>query len=162
MSRHRPPEPPRGRRSRADRPAPSTVVDEIDWSGTVRSASLGFTVLVLGVLVTPVVAMMSPGATVVWPCIAGAAAFGLASARLGSAPAAILHGTMAAAGAYLLALPVLLAGPVMLPAPVPPALGVIALVVGPAAVFVSRQIWAATEHLAPAEAPERSRQGVSA
>ena len=95
-------------RLRADR-APWDAfrwLEDIDAPAAVRGASTGFSVLVIGGLLAPVVTSLLPllGRTVWLPLVA-ILAFAVAAARIGRACRPAVHGAVAAASSYLLVLP---------------------------------------------------------
>lgn len=89
-----------------------TFFESIDTPTAVRGASRGFTVLVLGGLSAPLIAMTVPPLGAVWLTLAAVVAFTLAGARIGAAARPAVHGAVAATLAYLLVLPLVLIGPV--------------------------------------------------
>ena len=82
--------------------------DRIDFPVAVRGASSGFSVLVIGVLLSVLIIRLAPSspALVVFfaPYVLGSF---VAARKVGNATAPVLHGMAAAVGAYLLTLPVL-------------------------------------------------------
>ncbi len=84
----------------------------IDTPTAVRGASRGFTVLVLGGLSAPLVAMTVPPLGAVWLTLAAVVGFALAGARIGTAVRPAVHGAVAATFAYVLVLPLVLIAPV--------------------------------------------------
>lgn len=90
----------------------NTAVDNffrsIDMPTAVRGASRGFSVLVLGGLSAPLVAVAVPMLGAVWLTLTAVVAFSLAGWRIGSASRPPLHGAVAAVMAYLLVLPLVL------------------------------------------------------
>lgn len=77
----------------------------IDGPAMVRAASTGFTVLLLGGLVAPLVAAMVPVVGRFWLVLVAVAAFVIAGSRIGAAAAPAVHGAVAAVSSYLLMLP---------------------------------------------------------
>ena len=81
----------------------------IDFPVAVRGASSGFSVLVIGVLLSqliPLLAPSSPALVVVFaPYVLGSY---VAARKVGNATVPALHGVAASVGAYLLTLPLLL------------------------------------------------------
>jgi hypothetical protein len=81
----------------------------IDFPVAVRGASSGFSVLVIGVLLSQLILLLapsSPGLVVVFaPYVLGSY---VAARKLGNATVPALHGVAASVGAFLLTLPVLL------------------------------------------------------
>ncbi len=80
----------------------------IDVPNAVRGASTGFSVLLLGGLVAPMVTLASTALAIVWLTGVAVVAFAVAArrSRLAGAPAA--HGAFAALFSYVLVLPLLL------------------------------------------------------
>lgn len=93
--------PPTGK---APPPAP-----RIDFPVAVRGASSGFSVLVIGALLSQVILLVAPRApalvVVFGPYVLGSY---VAARKVGTATAPVLHGMAASVGAFLLTLPVLL------------------------------------------------------
>lgn len=87
-------------------PVPAT---RIDFPVAVRGASSGFSVLVIGVLLSQLILIVAPSApalaVVFAPYVLGSY---VAARKVGNATFPALHGIAAAVGAYLLTLPVLL------------------------------------------------------
>lgn len=86
-------------------------------STLVRAASAGFTVLLLGGLLGPIVVALLPLAPeqepVVfgwWTTVVAIAGFVFAGSRIGESAQPAVHGAGAAVGAYLLVLPLLIFG----------------------------------------------------
>lgn len=72
----------------------------------VRGASRGFTVLVLGGLLTPVVAAVAPAVlTQFWVLLVAVVAFALAGAKARATECPWLHGAAAAVGSFTLLIP---------------------------------------------------------
>lgn len=71
----------------------------------VRGASSGFTVLVLGELLLPLVGMASPVLAGLWLSLVGATGFVIAGRKVGRARRPLLQGAAAALGALTLTLP---------------------------------------------------------
>jgi Osmosensitive K+ channel histidine kinase len=80
-------------------------LDGVDWVVAVRGASLGFSVLVIGGLVQPLVAMAVPPLGVVWLLLVAVVAFAVAGRRIGAAVTPALHGAVAAMMGYFLVVP---------------------------------------------------------
>lgn len=80
----------------------------IDGPAAVRAASAGFTVLLLGGLLTPIAAQFLPVVGQFWLTIVAVVAFAVAGSRIGAARVAPLHGACAALGGYLIVLPLVL------------------------------------------------------
>ena len=83
----------------------------IDPPTAVRAASRGFSVLVLGGLSAPLVAMAVPPLGAVWLTLTSVLAFTLAGVRIGAASRPAVHGAVAATLAYVLVLPLVLISP---------------------------------------------------
>lgn len=80
----------------------------IDGPVMVRAASTGFTVLLLGGLVAPLVAALVPMVGRYWLVVVAIVAFVIAGSRIGAAGAPAVHGAVAAVSSYLLMLPVVM------------------------------------------------------
>lgn len=78
--------------------------------GVVKGASRGFTVLLVGGAVQPLVGATFPPAGYVWLALTAAIAFAWSASVATRAGAPIVHGVLAALGAYLLVLPVVAMG----------------------------------------------------
>ncbi|MHA6793043.1 hypothetical protein ACVGVM_05885 [Pseudonocardia bannensis] len=89
-----------GRRGSAD--------GTIDGPTAVRAASTGFTILLLGGLLTPIAATYLPVIGRFWLLLTAVVAFAVAGRRIGTARIPALHGACAALGSYLLVLPLVL------------------------------------------------------
>lgn len=86
-------------------------VDLIDVTRCINGASTGFSVLVLGGLLSALVVHLAPVVGYVWLPLTAVVAFATAAARPGKAIKPSLHGAISALSAYLLVLPlVILAG----------------------------------------------------
>lgn len=83
--------------------AQHTVVDGVE---AVRAASAGFTVLLLGGLVAPLVARVVPVVGSYWLAVVAAVAFVTAGSRIAGAAVPAIQGATAAVGGYLLIVPV--------------------------------------------------------
>lgn len=83
----------------------STASDGLDAAAVVRGASRGFTVLVLGGLLTPVVAAVVPALTQSWILLVAVGAFALAGAKARATERPWLHGAAAAVGSLTLLIP---------------------------------------------------------
>ena len=94
--------------SSANRAGPA---DRIDFPVAVRGASLGFSVLLIGILLSAVLGVLEPTVHMVATYAVYALAFHLAARKTGTATAPALHGATAAAAAYLLVLPLILRDP---------------------------------------------------
>jgi hypothetical protein len=79
----------------------------VDWPQAVRGASRGFTVLLIGALLGPLLATV-PVIGPPWLLIATAAGFVVAAWRTGDALTPAVHGATAAVLSFLLVLPMLL------------------------------------------------------
>jgi hypothetical protein len=81
----------------------------IDFPVAVRGASSGFTVLVIGVLLSQLILLVAPGSpalvVVFAPYVLGSY---VAARKVGNATVPVLHGIAASVGAFLLTVPVLL------------------------------------------------------
>ncbi len=81
----------------------------IDFPVAVRGASSGFSVLVIGVLLSQLILLLAPNSpalvVVFAPYVLGSY---VAARKIGNAAVPVLHGMAAAVGAFLLTLPVLL------------------------------------------------------
>lgn len=96
-------------RSRGDQSAAQGMfgwLEDIDAPTAVHGASTGFSVLVIGGLLAPVIASLLPtlGRTVWLPLVA-ILAFVVAAIRIGKACRPAVHGAVAASLSYLLVLP---------------------------------------------------------
>lgn len=96
-------------RSRGDRSTAQGVfgwLEDIDAPNAVRGASNGFSVLVIGGLLAPVIGSLLPmlGRTVWLPLVA-ILAFVVAATRIGRAYRPGVHGAVAAFSSYVLVLP---------------------------------------------------------
>jgi hypothetical protein len=80
-------------------------LDEIDPVAAVRGSSAGFSVLVLGGLLAPVLAVKVPAIGSIALVATALIGFATAAARQGSSVRPSLQGALAAIGAYLLVLP---------------------------------------------------------
>lgn len=85
-------------------------LESIDPAATVRGASRGFTVLLLGGLVQPVTAML-PVVGLVWLPLTAMVAFVVAAWKPGGSASFPLYGAVSGLGAYLLMLPLVLLQP---------------------------------------------------
>ncbi|MEV4731864.1 hypothetical protein [Saccharopolyspora sp. NPDC049426] len=94
-----------GRRG-SKHPAP-----KVDVVAAVRGASTGFSVLLLGGAIAPLVEMAVPIAALLWLPLVALTAFAVAGARTGSANSSLLQGAIAAVGSYLLILPIVVIVP---------------------------------------------------
>lgn len=83
----------------------STASDGSGTAAVVRGASRGFTVLVVGGLLTPVVAAVVPALTQWWILLVAAVAFALAGAMVRTTERPALHGAVAATGSLTLLVP---------------------------------------------------------
>lgn len=83
----------------------SKWTDRVDWNHVPRGASTGFTVLVIGGLVQPLVSLALPPLGVVWLIVVAVAAFAIAGRRIGDASSPPLHGAVAALASYFLVVP---------------------------------------------------------
>jgi hypothetical protein len=119
--------------------APSTV-GAIDSNGMVRGASLGFTVLILGVLVTPAVAMVSGPVAGGWPYLATVVAVAVAGMRIDPASRPLLNGALVGLLTYSLAAPFLMFGPIVLSSARLWALCLLAPVAGAATVLARKRL----------------------
>ena len=88
-----------------------------DETALVRGASTGFTVLIIGELMSPLVAGIHPVIGLLWLSLVGAAGFVVAGSRIGTARRTWLQGALAALAALTLTIPLrMLAGPLALAA----------------------------------------------
>lgn len=90
---------------------PASWLESIDPVATVRGASRGFTVLLLGGLVQPIATAYLPVIGVVWLPLTALAAFVVAAWRPGNSAIPWRYGALAAIGAYLLIVPLVLLQP---------------------------------------------------
>ncbi|SNR84277.1 hypothetical protein SAMN06265360_12254 [Haloechinothrix alba] len=90
------------------RPSGERALGSIDTPNAVRGASTGFTVLLLGGLLMPLVATVAPPLGGVWLTATAILAFGIAGARIGNSALPARHGAVAAVGSYLLIVPLLM------------------------------------------------------
>ncbi|GAA4815417.1 hypothetical protein ACFQ0K_07125 [Nocardioides caeni] len=86
-------------------PAP---VPRIDVPNAVRGASTGFSILLIGGLLAPILTIVSSLAAAVWLAGVAVLAFAVAARRSQGAGIPVLHGIFAAVLAYVLVLPLLL------------------------------------------------------
>lgn len=77
----------------------------LDWAEAARGASAGLSVLVVGGLVQPVVAVLAPPLGAVWLVVVAVVAFAVAGRRIGTASAPLRQGAVCAVLAYLFVLP---------------------------------------------------------
>jgi hypothetical protein len=87
----------------APRPRP-----RIDVPVAVRGASTGFSILIIGGLMSPIIAAFSPPLAGTWLTAVAIAAFAISARRVGLASVPVLHGAFAAVASYVLVLPLLL------------------------------------------------------
>jgi hypothetical protein len=81
-------------------------LDEIDPVAAVRGSSSGFTVLVIGGLLAPAIAVRVPVVGSLALVLTAVAGFATAASRRGNTTRPVLQGVVAAVGAYLLVLPI--------------------------------------------------------
>lgn len=93
------------------RPTPSEPVGRVDLPFAIRGASLGFSVLLIGILLSTVVSVAKPAVGLALSSVPYVLAFFLAARRTGAATAPALHGVVAATVAYALVLPLILRDP---------------------------------------------------
>jgi hypothetical protein len=86
-------------------------LDGVDMAAAIRGSSRGFTVLVLGGLAAPAIAVLSGVLGTVVLTGSAVAAFVVAAMRPGTSTRPGLHGLLAAVGAYLMVLPLVLLAP---------------------------------------------------
>lgn len=86
-------------------------IDAVDVSVAIRGASAGFSVLLVGGLVQPLVEGRIPGVGQAWLPLVALFAFVIAARHVGEARIPSAHGAMAAVNAYLLMLPLVLLNP---------------------------------------------------
>ncbi|NBH07496.1 hypothetical protein [Amycolatopsis sp. SID8362] len=79
--------------------------EPIDVPVAVRGAAVGFSVLIVGGLVRPVVRSWAPVLGIWWIPLVTVVAFAVASCRIGKAALPAVHGAVAALCSYLLAFP---------------------------------------------------------
>ena len=77
----------------------------LDETALVQGASSGFTVLVIGELMSPLVAGIHPVIGLLWLSLVGAAGFVVAGSRIGAARRTWLQGALAALAALALTIP---------------------------------------------------------
>jgi hypothetical protein len=80
----------------------------VDVPNAVRGASTGFSVLLIGGLLAPMVTLASTVLATVWLAGVAVVAFAIAARRSSLAGAPAVHGAVAAVFAYVLVLPLLL------------------------------------------------------
>jgi hypothetical protein len=80
----------------------------VDVPNAVRGASTGFSVLLIGGLLAPMVTLVSVVVATIWLTGVAVVAFAVAARRSRSAGVPAAHGAVAAVGAYVLVLPLLL------------------------------------------------------
>jgi hypothetical protein len=98
-------------RDNAAGPDRQSWVERIDAPVAVRGASTGFSVLLIGGFVQPLVVAWVPVLGHVWLPLVAVVAFFVASRRIGDAGLPVVHGAVAALCSYLLALPLSLLVP---------------------------------------------------
>lgn len=81
---------------------------EVDPVAVVRGASTGFSILLIGGAVAPLIAH-APFVGRFWLAVVAVAAFLVAGLRIGNGRGSVLQGVMAAVGSYLLILPIVIA-----------------------------------------------------
>lgn len=84
------------------------MIENIDVPAAVRGGSTGFSILLIGGLLAPIVVTAVPALGGVWLTATAIVAFIVAGMRVGSARWVLLHGAVAALLAYLLVLPLVL------------------------------------------------------
>lgn len=77
----------------------------LDQTALVRGASTGFTVLIIGELMSPLVAGIHPVIGLLWLSLVGAAGFVVAGSSIGTARRTWLQGALAALAALALTIP---------------------------------------------------------
>lgn len=119
-------------------------------SHVVLGASRGFTVLLVGGAVQPLVGMALPPLGAVWLVLVALAAFVAAARRAGRGGHTVLGGALAASGGYALVLPVSVLGSGQVLPALFVATGATALVVGAATAWVSSRLaaWPAPNEVA--------------
>jgi hypothetical protein len=85
--------------------------DRIDLPVAIRGASLGFSVLLIGILLSTVLRTTMPAVGLAGTVAAYVLAFFLAGRKTGTATVPALHGAFAATVAYALILPLILRDP---------------------------------------------------
>jgi hypothetical protein len=77
----------------------------LDETALIRGASRGFTVLLIGELMSPLAMGVSPVLGLFWLSMVGAAGFVIAGSSIGAAARTWLQGSVAAVGALALTIP---------------------------------------------------------
>ena len=95
-------------RGRASSTTPITPRSRIDVPAAIRGGSAGFSILLIGGLLSPLVALAVPRLGGVWLTMIAIVSFAIAARRIGNASVPQLHGAVAAVFAYVLVLPLLL------------------------------------------------------
>lgn len=88
--------------------AGAAAAARIDVPNAVRGASTGFSILLVGGLLAPMLTLVSTLATAMWLAAVAVLAFAVAGRRSQRAGIPALHGVFAAVLAYVLVLPLLL------------------------------------------------------
>jgi hypothetical protein len=92
-------------------PSQALPAGRIDVPAAVRGASAGFSVLLIGGLLGPLIAVKAPGIGSLFLTGTAILAFFLAARKTGRATSPALHGAVAAVAAYLLVLPLVMMSP---------------------------------------------------
>lgn len=98
-------------RTTGQQPNGSPPSQTVDGIAAVRGASTGFTVLLLGGMIAPLIAIAAPLLSMVWLPLIAISAFFIAASRTGDSSSPWMQGVMAAVGSYLLVLPLVLIDP---------------------------------------------------
>jgi hypothetical protein len=88
-----------------------SLIEGIDGAAAVRGASTGFSVMVAGGLLAPIVAGAVPPLGAVWLTSTAVIAFVVSAGRIGQARFPAVHGAAASVCSYLLVLPLVLMNP---------------------------------------------------
>lgn len=86
----------------------TAVRPSVDVPHATRGASSGFSVLLIGGLIAPMVGIAAPVLGAIWLTLTAVVAFVVAARKIGLAASPALHGAVAAVFAYVLVLPLLL------------------------------------------------------
>lgn len=84
------------------------TVGRVDPVAAARGASSGFSVLMIGGLMAPIVAVKAPSIAAVWLTATAVIAFVVAAWRPHRASSPAIHGCVAALASYILVLPLIL------------------------------------------------------
>ncbi len=91
--------------------SPAHPASKVDFPVAIRGASFGFSVLLLGILLSAVLGVLRPATGLVFTVLVYVLAFYLAARKTGEATVPALHGATAATIAYALTLPLILRDP---------------------------------------------------